>query len=100
MTLNPILHSLDQTTEFAVVSNTVIDAQITLATPTAPVLTARVADLDLNWAFAANALFGDLGDNGHKLWQGNFTGSGKTDERRKNDQSSDEYEQAWCDESP
>src|SRR6266851_3337349 len=79
MTLNPILHSLDQTTEFVVVSNTVIDAEITLATPTAPVLTARVSDLDLNWDFAANALFGDLGDQDHKLWQGNFTGSGKTE---------------------
>src|SRR6266446_1283021 len=78
MTLTPILQPLDQTTEFAVVSNTVIDAAITLLKSSAAILTTRVSDLDLNWAFCANALFGDVGDSDHRLWQGDFTGSGKT----------------------
>jgi hypothetical protein len=82
MTLKPLLQPIDQTSEFAVVSNTVVGASITLTKTGVPIATTRVAELELAWRGQAMEAFEDapdLEDEDHRLWQADFTGSGKTE---------------------
>ena len=77
--MKPILQPLDQTSEHAVVRNTVCGARLNLRAGPALLSSVEVASLDLDWAFSANALFGDLDDNQHILFIGDFSGSGRSE---------------------